>query len=197
MKNEVKEQQKELKKMGAGSPVPSWLIILLLKFWAAAAAVFFSVIAGLDIGFDASNFNNENVYEILWTWFVTIVMIALFTTLFANYIVRPLVRMFYSSRNDTFRFNMVNVTGIKSLFINLGYHIVLSVILFFITLFLSSRGWVLDLFGTTGGSGIEPITYGLCYILVDGIFLLGKNLIIFLYRKHKYKKQMMEGSQRV
>ena len=31
------------------SKFPSWLIFLLLKYWAAAAAVFFSVIGGLDI----------------------------------------------------------------------------------------------------------------------------------------------------
>ena len=32
------------------SKIPSWLIILILKYWAAAAAVFFSVIAGPDNG---------------------------------------------------------------------------------------------------------------------------------------------------
>ena len=34
------------------SKIPSWILITIVKYWAAAAAVFCIIIGGLDIGFD-------------------------------------------------------------------------------------------------------------------------------------------------
>ena len=173
------------------SKFPSWLIFLLLKYWAAAAAVFFSVIGGLDIGFSFEDANQDPA-SVLASYIATVAMIALFMTLFVNYIVRPTVRLMYNRRNNTYRYNMVNCKGILSLFLCLIYHFILSIILFFITVFLSSRGWVLDPFGTTEGAGIEPFTYGFCYLAGDFVFLFIKNVIVSLYQKHQYKKQMLQ-----
>ena len=66
----------------------------------------------------------------------------------------------------------------------------MSIILFIVTLFLSYKGWVLDFFGTTSGIGIEPITYGLCFMVIDGIFVLVKNGVYNLYQRRKYYKQI-------
>jgi hypothetical protein len=41
-----------------------------------------------------------------------------------------------------------------------------------------------------GGIGIEPFSYGLGFILVDGVFLVAKNYIVKLYQYLKYKKQI-------
>ena len=173
------------------SKVPSWLVILILKFWAAAAAVFFSVIGGIDIGLDFGNIDGD-VAAVLAANIASVVFIGLFLAVFMNYIVRPFVRMMYNSRDNTYRYNMVNLKGIVSLPVALGYNMLLSVILYFVTIFLSAHGLVLDLFGTTGGTGIEPFTYAFCYIVVDFIFLFIKNLCIDLYQKYRYNKDMQE-----
>lgn len=171
------------------SKVPSGIIILLLKYWAAAAAVFFSLIGGLDIGLDFSNNPDATPTDIAASYVKIILLLALFMTLFVNYIIRPIVRLMYNRRNNTYQYNMVNVKGILSLVLCLFYHLLLSVILFFITIFLGIHGWVLDPFGTAGGQGIEPFTYGFCYIVVDFIFLFVKNLSIYIYKRYKYKVQ--------
>lgn len=171
------------------SKVPSGIIILLLKYWAAAAAVFFSLIGGLDIGLDFSNNPDATPTDIAASYVKIILLLALFMTLFVNYIIRPIVRLMYNRRNNTYQYNMVNVKGILSLVLCLLYHLLLSVILFFVTVFLGKHGWVLDPFGTAGGQGIEPFTYGFCYIVVDFIFLFIKNLSIYIYKRYKYKVQ--------
>lgn len=179
------------------SKVPSWLIILLLKYWAAAAAVFFSLIGGLSIGLDFGQ-TGDDPLSVLSTDIIIIIILGLFMGLFMNYMIRPIVNLMYSRKNNTYRYNMVNVKGILSLFANLGYHLVISIVLFFITAFvLSPNGLVLDLFGTTGNAGIEPFTYGLCYIVVDFVFLFIKNVSIDLVKRYRYHKQMKVGESNV
>lgn len=171
------------------SKVPSWLVILILKYWAAAAAVFFIAIGGIDIGFDFSQNQFTDYASIMAESFILVVLIALFTAIFINYIVRPLTRLMYNRRNNTFRYNMINMKGFKSFILALIYSFAITIILFFITMLLSYKGWVLNVFGRSDG-GIEPFTYALCFIVVDAIFLLIKNLIIMLYERIKYKMQI-------
>ncbi|MDE7095449.1 MAG: hypothetical protein K2O23_03075, partial [Anaeroplasmataceae bacterium] len=120
MSKKVKEEQIiEEPKSGALdklSKVPSWLIILLLKYWAAAAAVFFSLIGGLSIGLDFSGETAEDPLSVLSMSIVIIIILALFMGLFMNYMIRPIVNLMYSRKNNTHRYNMVNVKGILSLF---------------------------------------------------------------------------------
>ena len=182
------QQEQNVYKMGKLSKIPSWLIFLLLKYWAAAAAVFFTVIGGLDIGLDFSQVP-EDQYTAIVTDLRIVVIIALGLALIMSYIVRPIVNMFKNPKDDTYRFNMINLKGFKSFIVCLLYNFVLSFILYFITVFLGSRGLIFNLFGTTN-FGIEPFTYGLCYIIVDAFFLLIKNLIIYAYRRYKYNKQL-------
>ena len=54
MKKKADQSQKELKpyEVDKLSKIPSWIIVIFLKFWAAAAAVFFIAIGGSDIGLD-------------------------------------------------------------------------------------------------------------------------------------------------
>ena len=42
------------------SKIPSWLIIIFLKYWAAAAAVYFGLIGGISIGLDFSNWGDPS-----------------------------------------------------------------------------------------------------------------------------------------
>ena len=193
MKQKVKEefqQEQNVYKMGAFSKVPTWLTSILLKYWAAAAAVFFSVIGGLDIGLDYSQ-TGEDFYTSLSADISTIVIIGLALALVMNYIVKPVVHMFNNSKDNTYQFLMVNQRGFISFFISLGYHMLLSIILYFVTVFLGSNGLILNLFGGTN-YGIEPFTYGLCFLLVDAIFLGIKNLIVYIRLRSSYNAQMKE-----
>lgn len=190
VKDESQQEQQNVYKMGAFSKLPSWFVSLLLKYWAAAAAVFFSVIGGLDIGLDFSSTPEDRISQ-LAADVSTIVVIGLVLALFMNYIVKPVVHMFNSSKDDTYRTLMVNQKGLGSFFIALGYNMLLSILLYIITVFLGSKGLILNLFGGTN-YGIEPFTYGLCYLLVDLLFLTIKNLIVYAKIKAEYNTQMKE-----
>ena len=190
VKDETQQEQPNVYKMGSFSKVPTWLTSLLLKYWAAAAAVFFSVIGGLDIGLDYSQ-TGEDFYTSLAADVSTIIIIGLALALVMNYIVKPVVHMFNSSKENTHRYLLVNQKGFISFFIALAYNLGLSIILYFITVFLGSKGLILNLFGDTN-YGIEPFTYGLCYLLVDMVFLTIKNLIVYAKERSTYNNQMKE-----
>lgn len=66
----------------------------------------------------------------------------------------------------------------------------LSLIMYFVINLLSSKGLILDLFGTTKGIGIEPFSYALYFIIIDYIFVYIKNLIIYITKRIRYKRQM-------
>ena len=170
--------------------VPTWLIVLILKYWAAAAAVFFILNGGTDIGLTFST--STDPVEALATDILIIILLGLFLALFASYIVRPIVRLTYNRRNNTYRYNMVNTKGFKAFLLNLVYMFVLSIVLYFISIyFLSPNHLVWDPFGTTGGIGIEPFTYGLWFIIVDTICVIIKDVIIMIVQRIKYKKQIL------
>lgn len=190
-KKEDLNQEIDPYKVDKLSKVPSWIIIFFIKFWAAAAAVFFIVNGGTDLGFDFSSGNMSNYAEVLGKSFVIIILIALFLALFQTYIVRPIVRLMYNRRNNTFKYNLINVKGFKSFLFSFLYMLFVSFVLYFVTLILGKYGLILDPFGTTGGVGIEPFTYGLCFLVLDSICLGVKNLIINLKARIVYKKQIL------
>lgn len=195
MRKQVKDDINEINPYSVDkfSKIPTWLIVLLLKYWAAAAAVFFIAIGGMDIGFDFSQTATDDPYANMAISILLIILIGLFLALFLNYIIRWLVRLMYNRRNNTFKYNMINCKGFKSFLLCLPYCLIISIILFFLVSFLSYKGLVIDLFGSTGGSGIEPFSYGFCFILVDSIFLIIKNILMNLYNRYKYYKQMREA----
>ena len=191
MKENYKDDNKEIDpyKVDKLSRVPSWLIVLILKYWAAAAAVFFSVIGGGDIGITFDDVP-ENPAQVFAEYVQTIVIIALALALVTNYIVRPIVRLLYNRRNNTYKFNMVNFKGFKSFLVSLCYCLLISIVLFIVVVFLGYYGLVFDPFGTTGGVGIEPFSYGIYFIVVDALFVLVKNIIVMIYERVKYNKQI-------
>ncbi|MDE6584476.1 MAG: hypothetical protein K2K15_03650, partial [Anaeroplasmataceae bacterium] len=64
MSKRVKVEEKDVNpyKVDKLSRIPSWIILLILKYWAAAAAVFFMAIGGIGIGFDFSQGNLTDPY---------------------------------------------------------------------------------------------------------------------------------------
>ncbi len=187
MKNKVKDEIQDERpyKVDWLSKIPPWIIVLLLKYWAAAAAVFFSAIGGIDIGlsFDDPEAANQDI--------VLIVIIGLTLALFMNYLIRPTVRMMNNRANNVYRYNMINIKGFLSFVLALIYNMLLSIILFFVVYFMGMHGWILNPMGGTN-YGIEPFSYALFYIIVDFIFLFIKNVIVDIRVRIKYKKQATE-----
>ena len=174
------------------SKIPSWIIINVLKYWAAAAAVFFILIGGVDIGIDFSQIEdiaNSTTDSTLNVSFKIIILITLGLTLIFTYIVRPIVRLLYNRRNNTYRYNMVNNKGFIALILNWIYMMFISFFLFFVVVYLSYKGMIPNLFGGVN-YGIEPFSYGLLFLILDTIMILLKNLIWNIYQRIKYKRQI-------
>lgn len=171
------------------SKIPSWVIIIFLKYWAAAAASF--LLFGLQsLGIMVtSNAQADEVAQVETTVKI-LVMLTLFTAVLMNYVVRVVVRLLYNRRNNTYRYNLINCKGFKSFILALLYSAVVTTIMFFITYWLSSIHAVFDPFGTTGGIGIEPFTYGLWYMIVDSVFVIAKDLILEIRLRTIYKRQI-------
>ena len=174
------------------SKIPSWIVIGILKYWAAAAAVFFILIGGIDIGIDFSVIEDPakaTAESSLNLSFKIIVLITLGLTLMFTYIVRPIVRLLYNRRNNTYRFNMVNNKGIIALILNWIYMFFISFTIFFVIIYFGYKGWIPNLFGGVN-YGIEPFSYGLFFMILDTIMILLKNLIWNIYQRIKYNRQI-------
>jgi hypothetical protein len=92
-------------------------------------------------------------------------------------------------RNNTHKWMVLNLKGFLGFLAYFLYSIVTMTIMFFIVLLFSYYKLVPS-FMDKGGIGIEPFSYGLGFILVDGVFLVAKNYIVKLYQYLKYKKQI-------
>lgn len=171
------------------SKIPSWLIIFVLKFWAAAAAVFFTIIGGIDIGIDFSKDNFNNVIASINKSEQIIVIIGFTISILLNYAVKQVVILLNNRRNNTYKYNLINQTGLLGFFLHLLYGIVVSFVLFFAISFLGYKGWVINLFGTSE-YGIEPFTYGLCFIIIDILCVIIKNIVCDIVERIKYKRQL-------
>ena len=167
--------------------VPSWIKILLLKYWAAAAASF--LLFGItELGFNIYVTSEEANAELSYR---LVIMLGLFLALFTNYVIRPIVRLMYNRRDNTYKYNLINCKGIKSFGLAIVYNMIMSILICIVTVkVLSPNGLVFDPFGTTGGIGIEPFPVGFTYLFIDGIFLLIKYFIIKIYNVRKYNKQI-------
>ena len=167
------------------SKIPFGIIILILKFWAAAAAVFFGTMDSCMFTVSEETNNSEALLQTL----TIIVFVGLLLSLIMNYAIRPIVRMAHNRRNNCYKFHMVNMKGFKSFLLSLPYYMIISLILYHTIVFLGEHNLIFNPFGNTT-FGIEPFTYGLCFIIVDIFFVTIKNLIIMLVQRYIYYKQI-------
>lgn len=157
--------------------IPSWLKILLLKYWAAAAAFFF-----FAIGNPLVNPDSINAFGLYYIW------IGFGLGLFLEYIVKSIVRLMRNSRDDTYRFNLVNKKGVLSLFLNLIYGFLITYVMVYILVFLAKHNLVVNILGLPEVSAIEPFTGGFVFIILDAIVVSIKNLCVYLWKRHIFKK---------
>lgn len=171
------------------SKIPSWIKIFFLKYWAAAAAVFFFLVSNFLLDFTELEDAEKKLSTNFALDFAVILFICLGLTLFFTYIVRPIIRFMFNRQNNTFKYNMVNIRGLWALPINFAYMFVVSIIIYPMQYILTVKwGINTNLFGQA--AGIDPFTFGLMFLIVDSIALLIKNGIIMIYQRISYKKQI-------
>lgn len=171
------------------SKIPSWIKIFFLKYWAAAAAVFFFLVSNFLLDFTELEDAEKKLSTNFALDFAVILFICLGLTLFFTYIVRPIVRFMFNRQNNTFKYNMVNIRGLWALPMNFAYMFVVSIIIYPMQYILTVKwGINTNLFGQA--AGIDPFTFGLMFLIVDSIALLIKNGIIIIYQRISYKKQI-------
>ncbi len=159
------------------SKVPSWLKILLLKYWTAGAVLYFF---GFGLGLlwaSTTNLENQTIY--------LAVLLILGYCLINEYIVKPIVRLFKSSNDDTYYYNMINLKGTKSFFLNLGYSIIVIIPTVIIMSQMAAHGITLDI---TFQGGIDPFSFALVVVIIDFIYLFIKNTIMNFIKKRKFNK---------
>lgn len=170
------------------SKIPSGIILTFAKFWAAAAAVFFILIGGIDLGI---NFSKEttDVIEDMAITIRAMVFVSLFLAILLNYGIKHLAHLMLNRRNNTKKWMTINLKGFLGFLAYLVYTLICMVILYLVVSFMSYYRLVPSLL-ENGGMGIEPFSFGFYYIIIDGIFLVIKNYLVKLYQYLKYKKQI-------
>ena len=161
--------------------IPSWIKVLFLKYWVAAATLFFFGIGNPLLITEGSQLNVSMFLPMY-------IFLSLGLGLFSEYITKQFIRLMKTPSDNTFRFNMINSRGITSLLLNLLYSFVIMIPMISILVFLASHNLVFDVFSENGSkAAIEPFTGGFVYLVLDFIALSIKNLIVYLYKNHKYK----------
>ncbi|MBQ9520794.1 MAG: hypothetical protein IJR67_04875 [Acholeplasmatales bacterium] len=171
------------------SKIPSWVVIIFLKYWAAAAAVFFVTIGGLDIGIDYSKLDDSTPAGIIGTNLITVVLVSLALALLFNYAVKQLVFLLHNRLNNTYIFYAINLKGFVAFVVHLLYMFLVMIVIYFIVIWFGYNGWILNLLGTSN-FGLEPFSFGLFFLIVDGVVVIIKDLCVLLHLRLKYKKQM-------
>ncbi|MGM9971716.1 MAG: hypothetical protein ACI35W_04845 [Anaeroplasmataceae bacterium] len=175
---DYKDQIKE----GKLSKIPSWIKIILLKYWVAGAAFYFFGMGGSFIW----NSNPEN-FDLSTVKLALLLGVGL--GLMMEYITKPIVRMMRTSIDDTYRFNLINLRGTKSLFLNLFYGIIVSILSMAMEVLLIRMGIVFDPLNVTD-YGVEPFSMGFCFLFIDFWFIFIKRSSIALYQKWRLKKEL-------
>ena len=187
--DEIKEINANPYELDKFSKIPSWIKILFLKYWAAAAAVFFFLISNFLLDFTQFEEEGKQLSSNMTIDFAVLLFICLGLTLFFTYIVRPIVRFMFNRQNNTFKFNMVNIPGLWALPVTFAYMFIVSFAIYPIQfIFTVKWGINTNLFGQA--AGIDPFTFGLMFIIIDSVFLLIKNLFLMIYQRVTFKKQI-------
>lgn len=171
------------------SKIPSWLKVLILKYWAAAAAVFFVGIGGQFLGLDWSKISETGSYWLAIEYGLRFfVLLVLFLALVMNYIVKFFTLMMHSSRDNCKRYLFVTRKGFLGFLLNLGYSLIVMIPIFMLTVFIAKYNLLPNLFGGNVEWGLEPFSMGLFYVVIDFIFVFFKNVIVHLYKVHRVNK---------
>ncbi len=171
------------------SKIPAWVAVIFLKYWAAAAVVFFLTIGGLDVGLDYSTMDTMTVAQVASQSMKIVIILALGMSLLFNYAIKQVVFMLHSRTSNVKILYLINMRGFLAFVLHFVYMLAVSLIMYFLITWLGYKGMIVNFFGNTN-YGIEPFSYGFWFLIVDGIFVLLKDIIVLIVYRIQYNIQM-------
>ncbi len=163
------------------SKIPLGIKVVFLKYWVAAAALFFFGI-GNPIIISAGQQYTIAQYLPLY------LSLSLGLGIFVDFIYKPVTNLMNSPQNPTKYYNLVNYKGMLGLLLNLLYSFIIMIPMVTILVFLAKHNINLDFINQTDSkAAIEPFTGGFVYIFLDFIVVSIKNLIVYIQKTKKYK----------
>ncbi len=158
--------------------IPSWIKIILLKYWVAGATFYFFGMGGYAIWNNGSG-RSALTIRLLAT-------IGFGYTLAKEYIEKHIIRLMRTSTDDTYKYNLINLHGSKSFFLHLIYCYFATYIMMVVVVncFNYDKIWGIKT------SGAEPLGVAVIYLSIDIIAIAIKDLIILGIKRVKYKKNL-------
>ncbi len=163
---------KKYRSGGLIDKIPSWLKAVFMKFWFNGAVCYF-VLWGL--GLFISNFENM------------LIILALVLGMVTDILVNNAFRFFAVTEGANDKWMMFPKKKLINLFLNIVYAFVILII---VVWFYNSLNGILNTVNGTDGQifiGVEPILFGLFYVVFDLAFIGMKNLGISIIRDAQNK----------
>ena len=163
---------KKYRSGGLLDKIPSWLKAVFMKFWFNGAVCYF-ILWGL--GLFISNFENM------------LIILAIVLGMVTDILVNNAFRFFAVTEGANDKWMMFPKKKLINLFLNIVYAFVILII---VVWFYNSLNGVLNTVNGTDGEifiGVEPILFGLFYVVFDLAFIGMKNLGISIIRDAKNK----------
>ncbi len=163
------------------SKIPLGIKIVFLKYWVAAAALFFFGIGNPIIISAGQEYTAAQFLPLYLS-------LSLGLGIFIDFIYKPLTNLMNSPQNPTKYYNLVNFKGVGGLLLNLLYSFIIMIPMVTILVFLAKHNINLDFLNQSDNkAAIEPFTGGFVYIALDLIVVSIKNLIVYIYKTKKYE----------
>ena len=197
MKKKRTEQNEELDnefepyQVDKFSKIPTGFIITFLKFWAAAAAVFFILVGGIDLGLNFAKAAADEYAEMART-IVGLILVSLFLAILLNYGIKHIAHLMHNRRNNAKKWMVLNIKGFLAFLAYLVYCLITMALSFIILAFMGKYR-LIPSFLENQGMGIEPFTTGIVFMIIDGIVLLAKNYIIKLFKLLRYRRLIAQN----
>ena len=147
------------------SRIPTWVKMIFVKYWMGGAFCFF-IYMGLPILVG----NIENV----------VLLSGLILGVVIDWMYNSALLYFETDREEFHPYMLLPVSCKKmwTIFINVPYGMLVVFVIYFIYRFLNTNIFETEL-------SVEPLLYGLIYLIVDMFFISIKNLIVWVVRKVK------------
>lgn len=155
------------------SKIPTWIKALFAKYWVAGALCYFGFWGmGLAIGDVLDN----------------LVFVGVLTGAVTDLLVNSAFLYFETDKKEFRKFMMIPVSSKKiwPLFVNILYGLLVTFAVFYIYVLINYT--VVQARGLPEGSivlGVEPLLYGLFFLIVDMFFITIKNWVVSVIRKSK------------
>ncbi|MDD4244169.1 MAG: hypothetical protein PHG08_07680 [Bacilli bacterium] len=153
--------------------IPTWIKALFVKYWVAGAICYF--------GYMGLHYYFPGVLDI-------VVIVGVITGIVTDLLVNTAFRYFQSGDQEYNKFMLIPVSGKKiwPLICNIIYGIMVALVIW--VLYILINHLIASMKGLPLGTptiGVEPLLYGLLFIIVDMFFIMIKNFFVSIFTKNK------------